>query len=266
MVKETRLFFTELLKNDLSVANFVHSDFTMLNERLAQHYGIEGVEGQSFRKVKLKPEAHRGGVLTHAAVLKITANGTNTSPVIRGNWVLKNIVGKPVRPPPPNVPAIEPDIRGAKTMREQLTKHRELESCSVCHDRMDPLGLALENYDVIGGWREAYRSAGDGQKANIEVEGRKVQYKIGLPVDASGVLPDGKTFQNMEELKQFLLADKSQIARCVTEKLLTYATGAGVSFADKVEIDAIVKKAAAKEYGLRSLIHGVAASEAFRSR
>ncbi len=266
MVKETRLFFTELLKNDLSVANFVHSDFTMLNERLAQHYGIEGVEGQSFRKVKLKPEAHRGGVLTQAAVLKITANGTNTSPVIRGNWVLKNIVGKPVRPPPPNVPAIEPDIRGAKTMREQLTKHRELESCSVCHDRMDPLGLALENYDVIGGWREACRSAGDGQKANVEVEGRKVQYKIGLPVDASGVLPDGKTFQNMEQLKQFLLADKSQIARCVTEKLLTYATGAGVSFADKVEIDAIVKKAAAKEYGLRSLIHGVAASEAFRSR
>ncbi len=266
MVKETRLFFAELLKNDLSVANFVNSDFTMLNARLAQHYGIEGVEGQQFRKVPLKPEAHRGGVLTQAAVLKITANGTNTSPVIRGNWVLKNIVGKPVRPPPPNVPAIEPDIRGAKTMREQLTKHRSLESCSVCHDRMDPLGLALENYDVIGGWREAYRSAGDGKKANVEVEGRKVQYKIGLPVDASGVLPDGQAFQNMDELKKLLLADKSQIARCVAEKLLTYATGAGVTFADKVEIDAIVKAAAAKDYGLRSLIYGVAASEAFRSR
>ena len=181
MLRETRLFFEELLKHDLSVSNIVDSNFTMLNERLARHYGIEGVVGQQFRRVTLKPEEHRGGVLTQAAILKISANGTNTSPVIRGNWVLKNIVGRPVKPPPPNTPAIEPDIRGAKTIREQIAKHRELESCAGCHDRMDPLGLALENYDVIGGWRTKYRSVGQGQAVKLEVDGRRVQYKDGLP-------------------------------------------------------------------------------------
>jgi hypothetical protein len=266
MLKETRLFFTELLAKDLSVTNFVDSDFTIINERLAQHYGIDGVVGQVFRKVKLTPEMHRGGVLTQAAILKITANGTNTSPVIRGNWVLKNILGKPVKAPPPNVPAIEPDIRGAKSMREQVAKHRELESCAVCHDRMDPPGLALENYDVIGGWRTNYRSAGEGQVVKLEVEGRKVQYKTGLPVDASGEMPDGRTFKDIDGLKKLILADRAQVARCVTEKLLTYATGAGMSFADKVEIDSMVAKAADKNHGLRTLIHLVVQSRAFQSK
>jgi hypothetical protein len=257
MLRETRLFFDELLKQDLSVANFVDSDFTMLNERLARHYGIGGVVGQQFRRVALKPEDHRGGVLTQAAILKITANGTNTSPVIRGNWVLKNIIGRPVKPPPPNVPAIEPDIRGAKTIREQIAKHRELESCAVCHDRMDPLGLALENYDVIGGWRTNYRSVGQGQSVKTEVDGRRVQYKIGPAVDPSGVLPDGRAFPDLDALKKLLLQDKPQIARCVAEKLLTYATGAGITFADRPAVEAIVQQAAKKDYGLRTLVHAV---------
>ena len=147
--------------------------------------------------------------------------------------MLKNIVGRPVKPPPPNTPAIEPDIRGAKTIREQIAKHRELESCAGCHNRMDPLGLALENYDVIGGWRTKYRSVGQGQAVKLEVDGRKVQYKDGLPVDPSGVLPDGRAFADLDGLKKFLLQDKPQIARCVAEKLLTYATGAGITFADR---------------------------------
>jgi len=266
MLRETRLFFDELLKNDLGVANIVDSDFAMLNERLAQHYGIEGVVGQQFRRVALKPEDHRGGVLTQAAILKITANGTNTSPVVRGNWVLKNIVGRPVKPPPPNVPAIEPDIRGATTIREQIAKHRELESCSVCHDRMDPLGLALENYDVIGGWRKNYRSVGQGQQVKIQVDGRGVQYRIGPPVDPSGVLPDGRAFSDLDALKKLLLQDKPQIARCVAEKLLTYATGAGITFADRPTVEAILQQAAKKDYGLRSLVHAVVESPAFLAK
>ncbi|CAN5906389.1 DUF1592 domain-containing protein [soil metagenome] len=263
MLKETKLFFQELLKNNLSTSNVVDSDFSILNERLADHYGIPGVDGQEFRKVKLPPDCHRGGVLTQAAVLKITANGTTTSPVIRGNWVLKNIIGKPVSPPPPNIPAVEPDIRGTKTIREQIAKHRELESCAGCHDRMDPLGLALENYDVIGGWRENYRSVGEGQFLKLEVDGRRVQYKTGKSVDASGVLLDGTTFANMDALKKNLLADKKQIAKCVTEKLLTYATGAGIEFADRPAIESILKKASEKDYGLRTLIHEVVQSPVF---
>ena len=156
-VRETQLFFEELLKQDLSVKNFIDSDFAMLNGRLAKHYGIPGVEGVAFRKVALKPEYHRGGVLTQASVLKVTANGTTTSPVVRGVWVLDRILGQPAPPPPANVPAIEPDIRGATTIREQLAKHRATENCAGCHSRIDPPGFALENYDVIGGWRERYR-------------------------------------------------------------------------------------------------------------
>lgn len=266
MLKETKKFFEEMLKQNLSTSNIVDSDFSILNERLAEHYGIPGVDGQEFRKVKLPVDCHRGGVLTQAAILKITANGTTTSPVIRGNWVLKNIIGKPVSPPPPNIPAVEPDIRGTKTIREQISKHRELESCAGCHDRMDPLGLALENYDVVGGWRENYRSIGEGQFIKLEVDGRRVQYKIGKPVDASGVLLDGTAFANMDALKKVLLADKKQIARCVTEKLLTYATGAGVEFADRPAIDALLKKASEKDYGLRTLIHEVVQSPVFLSK
>ena len=148
MVRETHAFFDVLLNENLSVKHFVDSDFAMLNGRLARHYGIPDVHGVAFRKVALKPEWHRGGVLTHASVLKVTANGTSTSPVSRGVWLLDRILGKPAPPPPPNVPAIEPDIRGATTIREQLAKHRATENCAGCHARIDPPGFALENYDV----------------------------------------------------------------------------------------------------------------------
>ncbi len=158
MIKETQSFFNELLTQNLSTDNFVQSDFAMLNERTARQYKIPGIEGVECRRVALPPESHRGGVLTQAAILKVTANGTNTSPVIRGNWVLRNIVGHVTPPPPKSVPAIEPDIRGAKTIREQLDKHRSNESCASCHAKMDPPGFALESFDVIGGWRENYRS------------------------------------------------------------------------------------------------------------
>src|SRR5205085_4292796 len=151
MIQETELFFAEVLKNDLSLTNFVASDFTMLNSRLAKHYGIPGVDSWEFKKVPLPADSHRGGVLTMASVLKVTANGTTTSPVLRGAWVLDRTLGAPTPPPPDDVPVLDPDIRGAVTIRDQLAKHRTLAMCASCHTRIDPPGFALESFDCIGG-------------------------------------------------------------------------------------------------------------------
>lgn len=267
MVKETELFFDELLKHDMSVMNFVNSDFTIINERLARLYGIDGVTGHDeFRKVNLQADSLRGGLLTQASVLKVTANGTNTSPVLRGVWVLDNILGQPAPPPPANVPAVEPDIRGATTIRDQLAKHRQIESCASCHRRIDPAGFALEQFDVIGGFRENYRSIGEGDPVGTEVNGRRVRYRKGLPVQTADVMPEGERFRDVREFKQLLLKDKRQIARCVTEKLMTYATGGGIGFADHAEIERIVDRTKLKNYGLRSLIHEVVQSKVFRNK
>jgi hypothetical protein len=264
MVKEAELFFAELLKDDLSLANFVASDFSMLNGRLAKHYGISGVDGYAFRKVKLPPESHRGGVLTMAGVLKVTANGTSTSPVMRGAWVLDRILGTPPPKPPADVPALEPDIRGATTIREQLAKHRQVASCASCHVKIDPPGFALESFDVIGGWREFYRTTGNGQP--VTVDGRRMPYRNGKPVDPSDVMPDGQKFKNIDELRQILLKDRDQLARALTVRLATYATGAAPTEGDRNEIEAIVRSVREKGYGLRSLVHAIVQSELFRSK
>lgn len=271
-VRETHLFFDELLNEDLSVRNFVDSDFSMLNGRLAKHYDIPDVHGVAFRKVALKPEHHRGGVLTHASVLKVTANGTTTSPVVRGVWVLDRLVGRPVPPPPPNVPAVEPDIRGATTIREQLAKHRATENCAGCHARIDPPGFALENYDVIGGWRERYRVVAERKDwVNNRVGPlakylAAYQYGEGRPIEAGDTLPDGREFADIAEFKNLLLADPEQIARCITEKLVTYATGHPVGFSDHQAVDQILEQTKASDYGLRSLMHTVVASELFQRK
>ena len=271
-VRETHLFFDELLKQNLSVKNFVDSDFAMLNGRLAQHYGIPDVHGVAFRKVTLKPEQHRGGVLTHASVLKVTANGTTTSPVLRGVWVLDRTLGRPVPPPPPNVPAVEPDIRGATTIRDQLAKHRATENCAGCHARIDPPGFALESYDVIGGWRERYRIVTEQKNRVNNRTGplgkylKAYEFGLGLAVDAGDVLPDGRKFADMTEFKKLLLTDPEQIARCLTEKLVTYATGQPVGFSDHAAVGRILAEAKGADYGLRSLVHAVVGSELFRSK
>jgi hypothetical protein len=266
MIRETELFFAEVLKDDLSLANFVASDFTMLNARLAKHYGIPGPAGFALRKVSLPPGSHRGGVLTMASVLKVTANGTTTSPVTRGVWVMDRILGRPPPRPPANVPAIEPDIRGATTIREQLAKHRQIASCANCHDKIDPPGFALESFDVIGGWREQYRTTGDGDRKDVLVDGRRMPYRMGLKVDPSGVMPGGAKFKNIDELKQLLLEDKDQLARALAEKLLTYATGAALEATDKIEIEAIVEKVRQKNYGLRTLVHEIVQSRTFQTK
>ncbi|HEY3899247.1 MAG TPA: DUF1592 domain-containing protein [Chthoniobacter sp.] len=264
MIRETQLFFDEVLKNDLSLTNFIASDFSMLNGRLARHYGIPGVDGWEFRKVPLPPGSHRGGVLTMASVLKVTANGTNTSPVLRGAWVLDRILGTPPPRPPPNVAALVPDIRGATTIRQQLAKHRTVEMCAGCHAKIDPAGFALENFDVIGGWRDNYRSSGNGKP--VFVDGRKMSYLVGLKVDSADTLADGRSFKDIDEFKQLLLTDKDQIARALTIKLLTYATGGPPERADRPKVDAIVAQIRTKNYGFRSLVEAIVASDLFQTK
>jgi hypothetical protein len=270
MQEETRRFFDEVLTKDLSLLNFVKSDFTFLNARLARHYGIDGVTQTEPARVALSPDAHRGGVLTQAAVLKVTANGTATSPVVRGAWLMRNVLGQPPKPPPPNVPAVEPDIRGASTVREQLAKHREIGACASCHVKMDPAGNALECFDVIGGWRDTYRVAGGndskGVFKKIYVGENVVRYKFGPPVDPSDTLADGRSFKDFEEFRTLLLSQPDPIARCLTEKLMVYSTGAGLGFADRPAVDAVIAKAKSKNYGFRTLVHEVVQSPVFLSK
>jgi hypothetical protein len=264
MVKETELFFTELLQNDLSAMNLVASDFSMLNGRLARLYGIPGVDGLwEFRKVSLPADSHRGGVLTMASALKVTANGTTTSPVTRGVWVLERILGTPPPRPPANVPPLEPDIRGATTIREQLAKHRENRACAGCHSKIDPPGFALESFDVIGNWREYYRVTSAARVAK-EIPGQR--YLRGADVDTTGEMPGGEQFKNVDEFKQLLLKDKDQIARALITRLVTYATGGAPEAADGREIDAIVDRARAQNYGLRMLVHEIVQSRMFQHK
>jgi len=268
--EETRAFFRELLTNDLSVRNVVHSEFAMLNDTLARHYGIGGVRGAEFQKVSLPVDSVRGGVLTQSSVLKVTANGTSTSPVVRGKWVLERIMGIQPDPPPPGVPAIEPDIRGAVTVQQQLEQHRSVASCATCHVKIDPPGVALESFDVIGGWRSTYRAMTQDREAGriryLPDAPPPILYSEGLPVNSADKLHDGRAFQNIRDFKQLLLTDPDQIARTVASNLIVYATGAPISIADRQEIERIIAKTREGGQGFRSLIHEVVQSSFFRTR
>ena len=269
MVGETEAFFDQILSKDLPVTHFIRSDFITINSRLARHYkvGQETAVNEQFVPVGLPSNHERGGVLTQASVLKVTANGTVSSPVLRGAWVMKRILGEPPAPPPPGIAGVEPDTRGASTIRELLAKHRNSETCASCHSKMDPPGFALESFDVIGGWRERYRSKDHGERPKDILDNRGVwQYKVNLPVDASGELPDGSKFAGIRDFKALLMKNPEKIQRCLAEKLLTYATGAAPSFADRPTIDAIVKAASAKGCGLKSLVTQVILSPAFQSK
>jgi hypothetical protein len=217
-----------------------------------------------FRKVPLPADSHRGGVLTMASVLKVTANGTTTSPILRGAWVLDRILGTP--PPRPNVAveAIEPDIRGATTIRQQLARHRDTPACAGCHRLIDPPGFALENFDVIGGWRDQYRSLGTGEPA--VVNGRRQRFLHGPVVESADQLSDGRAFSSLNEFRGLLLQNPRQLARAMAEKLLAYGTGAEVGEADQRELDRIVSRLAEQNFGFRSLIHEIVQSEIFQHK
>ncbi|QDU27004.1 hypothetical protein ETAA8_20880 [Anatilimnocola aggregata] len=264
MVRETELFFAEVLSNNRPLTNFVSSDFSMLNGRLARHYGIPGVAGWEFQKVQLPADSHRGGLLTMASVLKVTANGTHTSPVVRGAFVLDRILGTPPPKPPENIAGLEPDIRGATTIRQQLAKHRQLDSCASCHVQIDPPGFALESFDVIGGYREFYRTSGSGKA--VMIDGKRMPYLQGPPIDPADKLADGRAFANIDEFKQLLLTDKDQLTRALATKLITYGTGAPPETLDAPQLEQIVSRVKAKEYGFRDLIHAIVASELFQQK
>ncbi len=260
MLAETRGFFRHVLTNDLSVINFVDSEFAILNQRLADHYGIPGVRGhEKLRIVKLPEESIRGGVMAQASILKVTANGTSTSPVLRGVWALDKLLGQPSSAPPAGVPAVEPDIRGATTIREQLDKHRNIEACARCHARIDPPGFALEQFNAIGGERDYYRSLGRNKQGRV----KNTVYYVGPPVEKGGQWADGSRFSGFREFRKQMAAKPEQIARPLAEKLLIYGTGRPVGLADRAAVNEIVKRAEAKEPGLRSMIHAVVESDLF---
>lgn len=250
MLSETRTFIHDLLENDGSVVNLIDADYTYLNSRLARYYDVSFDGSDQLTRVELEPDCHRGGLLAHGAILKVTANGSNTSPVLRGVWVSERLLGKTIPPPPANVPAIEPDTRGAKTIREMLALHKSDPGCASCHKDIDPPGFALENFDAAGRWRDRYR---DGKSKAGEI-------------DASYELPDGREFEDFDQFRGLVAADPAPLARNVAEKLLVYGTGAPIEFAERELVEQLVARTADDEYGLRSIVHEVVSSPIFLSK
>ncbi len=268
MLQESHSFFREILDHDLSVQNFIDSDFVMINQPLAEFYGIDGVQGLDIRRVQLPEDSVRGGVLTQASVLKVSADGTRTSPVLRGVWILNHLFGTPPPPPPPTVSTVQPDVRGASTIREELAKHRADHSCNRCHRKIDPPGFALESFDVLGAYRDWYRTRQDGKyisRKKHPFSDANVQYRQGPAVDPSGELPDGREFADIKEYKRLLLKEETAMARSLTRLLLSYATGRETGFSDRPEAERIVARVKANDYGLRSIIHEVVQSQAFKN-
>ncbi len=247
MEKETELFFAAILNENRSVLDFLRADFTFLNDRLAQHYGISGVEGDNFRRVSLKG-TKRAGLLTHASVLTLTSNPNRTSPVKRGKWILENLLGSPPPPPPPDIPPLNDrkDAGQKLSLRQRLEEHRKNPSCASCHARMDPIGFALENFDAVGKWRTV-----DGKFA----------------IDASGEFPTGETINGARELRSFLLEKRrEEFVRCFAEKMLIYALGRGLEVYDRCAIDEIIKKAGKDDFRFSSLIISITESVPFQQR
>ena len=268
MVAETRAYFRELLERNLDASTLVKSDFAMLNEKLAVHYGIPGVSGSQIRRVALPPDCPRGGFLTQAAILKVTANGTTTSPVPRGAFVMDRILGQPPEPPPANVAAVEPDVQGTTTIREQLAKHRSEMVCASCHAKIDPPGFALESFDVIGGYRTRYRSIGEGLPAERGLIDPFIGlgFKLGPVVDPSGVLPDARTFQDIREFQALIAADPELLLKNLTQQLAIYSTGREIGFSDREAIEAIVTRTQAQQGGVRTLVHELIQSPLFQTK
>ena len=263
---ESHATFAELLRGNLPARTIVDADFVFVNERLATLYQLPPVAGAKLQKVALPKDSVRGGFMTQAAVLKVTANGTTTSPVTRGAWIMERVLGRKPPPPPASVPAVEPDTRGAVTIRQQLEKHRKLESCSACHTKIDPPGFALENFDVMGGFRDRYRAL-DGKTPEVGIgkNGQKYAFHNALAVEAYGEL-DGKKFKDIREFKKIVAADDRQLARNIVGQLAVYATGAPVGFADRAKVEAILDQAKGGRYGVRDLVHGLVSSDLFLNK
>ena len=251
MLGETRAYVTKLIKEDLSVAHFVDSDFACLNERLLRHYRItkdvKGLQpGDGIQTVALAPNSRRGGLITQGAILKVTADGTTTSPIVRGVFVNERVLGVQIPPPPPGIPAVEPDVRGAVSIRDRLEKHRSDESCKSCHQIIDPPGFALESFDPVGVWRDRYGMRGRG-----------------AAIDPSGTTADRESFAGLSSWKKLYVNQPELMARGFTEQFLTYATGAPIRYSDERTVDRIVSDSKTSNYGLRTLIRAALTSDLF---
>ena len=268
MIAETRAYLRELITKDLSVTHLVKSDFAMLNQSLADHYGIPGVTGCDIRRVPLPQGSPRGAFLTQAAVLKVTANGTTTSPVTRGVWINERILGHHIPPPPAGVPAIDPDTRGAKTIREQLEKHRADKSCAGCHAKIDPPGFALESFDVMGGFRDRYRSltSGDTPATFDFASGFAPKVRLHQPVDASGQLQTGEPFNSLADFQELVLRQPDALATNMVRQLLMYGTGSEPHYSDRREVTRILAQTKVSNHGLRSVMDAIVQSELFLTK
>ena len=252
--EEPLAFFQQVLIENLPVTNFLDSQFIVVNERLARHYGIDGVTGDAFQKVALRPEQHRGGVLGMAGLMTLLSDGTRTLPVRRGAWVLEKLLNDPPPPPPPNAGEIQPNTTGARlTVRERLAKHRSEPNCASCHVKLDSYGLALENYDAIGRWREQQNGEG--------ISGPKAP-----KIDPSGALKSGREFSDLVGYKAALLAEKEKFIRAFSEKLLTYALGRPVGYVDNATLEQITTTAVKSDHRLQDLIQAVVSSEPFLTK
>ena len=275
MTRETELFLDELIAEDLGAGHLIDADFTFVNRRLAEHYGIAGIEGQQMRKVMLPADSPRGGLLTQASIHKITANGTTTSPIPRGNFVLANLLGEPPPPLPAGVAGLEPDTRGTTTIREQLDAHRSSPTCASCHRVIDPPGFALESFDPIGGFRTTYRISGEVTHHELMNLGSSqvAEYTVPAPhregpeVDASGVTPEGHAFSGIAEYKRLLLErEVDQVARHLVSSLIVYGTGAEIGFADRDAVEGVVAQGRDRGHPIRTMIHEIVQTDLFRSR
>jgi hypothetical protein len=262
--RETLAFFTAMVRENLPISKLVAADFVYINERLAKHYELDPVQGAAIRRVGVPKESPLGGLLTQGAILKVTANGASTSPVLRGAWIMDRILGEPPPPPPPGIPAVEPDIRGAKTIRDLLALHSRSSTCAACHAKFDPVGLALENFDVAGHWRTHYRGIAEGQRiSGIDHTGHDFVYTIAGAVDSSGTLADGRSFLDVRELKAIFAANPRQLARNFLRQLTTYSTGIPVRFSDRAEIEKMLDVCEDNGYRTRDLIHALISSRVF---
>lgn len=250
MEEETNRFVSHILKHNLPLSEFLSADYTFLNRELAAHYGIEGPTSGQFKKIPVSSD-RPGGLLSHGSILTASANGVDTSPVTRGIYILDKFLGYTPPPPPDDVPTIEPDIRNAQTIREQLQKHRALANCAECHNKIDPIGFALENFDAVGGWRDHYLST------SPEVKSKS------LTVDASGELGKGQSFQNFGEFRELMIAEEKSFVRCMVEKLMTYAIGRQVGISERPAIDEICAKVSSQNLGFRDLVIEIASSDPF---
>lgn len=264
MKRETQTFVRAMFQDNLPVRCVVDSDFVYVNDRLARHYELPDQQGSAMQRVQLPTDSPYGGLLTQAAVLKVTSGSAATSPVVRGAWVMERLLGQPSPPPPPGIAAVEPDIRGTKTIRELLARHQADPSCAVCHARFDPVGVALENFDILGRWRTRYRGLETGDPVTgIDPAGHDFRYTLTGQIDSSETLRDGRSFADINELKLLLLSDERQLARNLLHQLVVYSAGSPVRFSERSEIESILDACQADGYRAGDLLVGLVQSRIF---